>query len=238
MLNTARKILAIAFAPALCLSVLGGMVVQARGYLRQDDFEPFHARIRMQVDALPKVVDNWMGVDAEIPAAAQKLLRPNAIRAIQYTDTRPGFLDSPRQVLVVMVQCRVSGDMVGHYPPNCYQSQGVEMQTATPRQWMIDGQDVPGTEYGFVRRIDRQSFRTIVYNFLVVPREGIYPDIQGVRSAAEDYQQRYYGAAQVQVVFAGAMADLSQSERDEIFTTLMRPASGVIQSLKAGDLAP
>ena len=48
-------------------------------------------------------------------------------------------------------------------------------------------------------------------------------------------QERYYGAAQFQLVFSGPVtADLSQAERDEIFKTLMEPAIPVIQELNKG----
>jgi hypothetical protein len=57
-------------------------------------------------------------------------------------------------------------------------------------------------------------------------------DIKGVEEAAEDYQQRYYGAAQFQVVFQSLSNDaLPQEQRDEIFTTLMEPALPVIKQL-------
>jgi len=52
--------------------------------------------------------------------------------------------------------------------------------------------------------------------------------MDGVRRAAGNYQQRYYGAAQFQLVMN---ADLPQSERDQIFCTLMTPCVPVIRTL-------
>jgi hypothetical protein len=61
--------------------------------------------------------------------------------------------------------------------------------------------------------------------------------MKGVEEAAEDYQQRYYGAAQFQVVFHGlASADRSRDERDEMFATLIGPNLKLIETLKAGAL--
>ena len=58
--------------------------------------------------------------------------------------------------------------------------------------------------------------------------------MNGVQAAAEDYQQRYYGAAQFQVVFGSTGApDLDQDEHDQIFMTLMQPAVPVIRQLLA-----
>jgi hypothetical protein len=223
-------------APALCLGVLAGMAAQHRQYLQPEDFAPFHARVKQQIDALPTAIDSWVGARAEVPAAAQLLLRPNALRAIRYSDMTPEHLaaGSPRTVLLVFVQCQRAADMVGHFPPNCYPSQGFEQVAARARDWEIASRPLPGTEYVFTRSLDRQSLKTIVYNFMVVPRQGIYRDINGVQQAAEDYQQRYFGAAQVQVVFTGPSAELSESERDEIFSTLLRPAMGAIETLISG----
>lgn len=222
-------------APTLCVGMLVGMVAQQQRRLGAEDFEAYHAEVRQMIEALPSAVENWMGSKAEVPAAAQTLLRPNALRAIRFMDMQPRYvLGSPRGVLLVIVQCKAAADMVGHYPPNCYRGQGFELTERSSRDWTVDGVGIPGTQYTFTRTIHRQATRTIVYNFLMVPRRGIQRDIAGVRAAAEDYQQRYYGAAQVQVVFSGPMADLNVAERDDIFATLIRPALPVIARLSEG----
>ncbi len=62
-------------------------------------------------------------------------------------------------------------------------------------------------------------------------------DMKGVEKAAEDYQQRYYGAPQFQVVFHGlASADQSRDERDAIFAALIGPNLNVIETLTSGVL--
>jgi hypothetical protein len=222
-------------APTLCVGILAGMVAQDRQRLTAEDFERYHAEVRQLVDSLPSAIENWMGAKAEVPASAQTLLRPNALRAIRFVDMQPRYvLGNPRGVLLVVVQCKAAADMVGHYPPNCYRGQGFEQIDRRSRDWIVDGVGIPGTEYTFSRTIDRQTSKTVVYNFMMVPRKGIQRDIAGVRAAAEDYQQRYYGAAQVQVVFSGPMADLNVSERDEIFATLIRPALPVIAKMSEG----
>jgi hypothetical protein len=61
--------------------------------------------------------------------------------------------------------------------------------------------------------------------------------MKGVEQAAEDYQQRFYGAAQFQVVFhAQASAEPSREQRDEVFATLMAPNISLIQTLTSGGL--
>src|SRR4030095_2767441 len=110
-----------------------------------------------------------------------------------------------------------------------------------PRDWKIDSKfgqmTVPGMEYQFSLTKDGQTMITTVYNFMIVPGRGIVRDIQGVEEAAEDYQQRYYGAAQFQVVFQSeGSAERSREERDEIFATLMGPNIQLIETLTSGVL--
>ncbi|MGF1632710.1 MAG: hypothetical protein ACFCVE_02575 [Phycisphaerae bacterium] len=224
-------------APFMCVGLLGGMVFQQANYLDAEDFEPFHAQIRQMVDDFPlAIAPKWLGEPTKVPQSALVILRPNAIRSIEYWDTTP---DSPVRVSMVIVQCKFSGDMVGHYPPNCYSGIGYAPadtgQAVTARDWEIDGVTIPGTEYHFVRQAAGQRQDKIVYNFMVVPERGIFRDIQAVQSAAEDYQQRYYGAAQFQLVFDGLTAtQLSRYERDELFVTLFRQALPLIEKLKSG----
>ena len=238
-----RPILAL-LAPAICVGMLALMAAQKRAYLKPEAFEPYHARIAAAVDGLRKSssVGGWMGREIQIPQAAIKLLKPNALLALRYQDTGVGSIYHPRVVDFVVVQCRRSGDMVGHYPPVCYPSLGMEEVRHRPVTWEVGGLTIRGTEYEFVERSGDREVHKVVDNFMVVAKAGILPDIQGVQDAAEDYQQRYYGAAQFQVVYPD---DLSRSdspearaERDKIFRTLMRPAVPLIELIAAGDLSP
>jgi hypothetical protein len=144
----------------------------------------------------------------------------------------------PRSANLLIVQCKQSGDMVGHFPPICYPSHGWEnicpdkKLKGWPRDWIVGNQRIRGMEYQFCQTENGQTKIITDYNFMVVPGRGIVRDIQGVEQAAEDYQQRYYGAAQFQVVFQATSSDqLSREERDEIFCTLMGPAIPVIRQL-------
>jgi len=106
-----------------------------------------------------------------------------------------------------------------------------------PRDWNVGGKTICGYEYQFTEVWQGQTSRTTVYNFLIVPGRGIVRDMKGIEEAAEDYQQRYYGAAQFWVVFQGlASADRSREERDAIFSALLGPNIHMIETLTSGAL--
>ena len=172
------------------------------------------------------------------------LLRPNAYRCISFTDTRPAPSgDAARRVLMLITQCRRAGNMDGHYPPTCYPSRGYAQVDApsdgkgTLRTWHARNRTLTGCEYFFERRVQGRVGRTAVYNFMVLPEQGVRPDMESVNASAEDYQQRYYGAAQFQLVFGGNLAQATpeaRQQRDEVFAELIGPCSNVITTLCDG----
>jgi hypothetical protein len=72
-----------------------------------------------------------------------------------------------------------------------------------------------------------------VYNFMIVPGVGIVRDMRGVEHAAEDYQERYFGAAQFQITMN---ADIPQYDRDRIFAQLVGGNTKMIETLKSGGI--
>ena len=230
-----RSLLQLA-SPLAAIGLLCGIVAEHRSYLREEDFETYHARARQAIDAVPRSIGSWSGTDAPVVKEAQRLLKPNRILSRKY-----GYLgeigtseDRPdKKVTLLIVQCKRSGDMVGHYPRNCYRSIGNEMTRADAREWHVDGLTIPLTEYHFRKTENRRAMWTIVYNFIIVPGRGIVRDMDEVKAAAEDYQQRYYGAAQFQLVFH---APLPQQERDEIFNLFLRALVPTIKTLNSGAL--
>ncbi len=234
--------------PLLAASLLAGIVVEQSGHIKPTDVEPYHARAAEAIKAVPYLIGFWYGHDKDVPAAAQKLLRPNAIlyRAYSYNEAGASTRRSSKASLLI-VQCRDSRDMVGHYPPICYRAHGMtperfpgchqRPETGVARQIEIAQTPIELTEYRFTQLYQGQVSRTTVYNFFIVPGKGVVRDMKGVETAAEDYRQRYYGAAQFQVVFNSlASVDLTPAERDEIFATLMAPNLTLIQTLKSGGL--
>jgi hypothetical protein len=248
MANRARKLTFVLAPPVMAVTLLAGLTVEQSSYVKPQDVEPYHAKARGEIDKIPYVIaqGRWTGKDQPLPTAAQKLLRPNALVSRTYEDNQKidagaSSVGHERSATLLIVQCRDSRDMLGHYPPRCYRSHGMEQKYAEPRDWNVGDMTIPGVEYGFEQKLVGQTYRTTVYNFFVVPggrsNNPLRRDMDAVRDAAEDYQQRYYGAAQFQVVFQGlSSADLPRSERDEIFRTLIEPTIPVIKTLSSGGL--
>lgn len=218
MSPTSKNFAHVLAAPVLAAGLLAGLAWEKQDRPKPEDATPYHQRAFKAIDELPYIIGYWTGRDFPVPEAAQKLLKPNIIRSRQYTENRPGA--PTRQASVLVVQCRDSRDMIGHYPPICYTSFGDAMESAKPGDWRAGNTTVPGTEYCFTTYNAGERLKKWVRNFLIVPGTGVHRDMSGVLETAGDYDRRFFGAAQFQVVMYG---EVSEQERDEIFAELMAP---------------
>ena len=237
-----KSLTAIIAPPLLCAGVLLGIALEKSGHVRPQDAEAYHARVKAAIEEMDWSIPDergsiWFGEEVKPTKAAVELLRPNVILSRRYTDDR-GRSHSARQCSVLIVHCKDSRDMVGHYPENCYVNIGETVAEKRDREWHVAGSTIIGTEYIF-EQFDRSASarrrRRCVYNFLVVPKgDGmvIVRDIKGLNEAAEDYQKRYFGAAQFQFVFNGA-DELTRIQRDEIFEALLGSNPGVFEALSS-----
>lgn len=229
MNNRIRKILVVVTAPLITGLLLGGMAMENSTHIKPQNVEAFHDEAREALDQVPYVIGSWVGRDEAVPTEAVKLLRPNRIISRTYVDVA----DVNRRASLLIVQCRDSRDMMGHYPPICYPGQGEVLISSRPRDWKAGDMTIPGTEYLFERRGHEFTSQRYVYDFMIVPGVPIIRDMDGVFRAAEDYQRRYFGAAQFQVVMSG---ELSQAQRDEIFDVLIGANTKTIRLLMAGGI--
>src|SRR5689334_53618 len=104
-----RQITFVIAPPLLSVGLLLGLVAEQTTHLKPQDVEPYQARAKAAVDAVPYVIagGRWTGTDEEIPVAAQKLLRPNAILSRLYVDNSPGgYRSEHRFASLLIVQCR------------------------------------------------------------------------------------------------------------------------------------
>jgi hypothetical protein len=233
-----RTILA---ASGLCAIMLIGMVAESASRVTPTDAEGYHKRAKIAVESIPTRIGSFIARDEPIPREALVILKPNVIRCWKYQDSdtsNPRCYD--RWASLLVDQCKEARDLSGHFPPNCYRNSGQELIYQAPRDWTVNGMTITGMEYHFRQTTATLSTTTAVYNFLIVPgvpgvsNNGILcRDITAVNRAAEDYQRRFFGAAQFQLVMN---ADLPQSERDEIFTTLMQPCVPAIKTLMSGGI--
>ncbi len=221
--------MAILASPMLCLGVLTAIAADNARHVKPADAAPYHARAKAAIDAYPYVIDNgsWTGNDEPVPEAAVRLLRPNALLSRRYTHHTSDGRGAAWADLLIS-QCADSRDMTGHYPPSCYPNNGEPPLGQRPFRLKAGDVWIEGIEYKFQAKRDQQCDRKSVYNFFAVPGRGIVADITGVRAAAGDYQMRYFGAAQFQVVMD---ADQPPEVRDEVFITLIGADAGIIPTL-------
>src|ERR1700716_2996219 len=97
------------------------MAAESQTHLTPRDVEPYHALAKQAIDSIPTSVGSWSATPEKVPPEAIKLLRPNDIRSLSYVDNNaasPRWYDRWANLLVD--QCKDAGDMLGHWPPNCY----------------------------------------------------------------------------------------------------------------------
>jgi hypothetical protein len=215
----------------LCITValllLSGMAVEALSHPSPEDAMPYHNRVRRAVATIPIRIGPWVGEDAELPRAAEQLLKPNAQLSRVYQNDETG-----RRVTFTIIQCRDAGDMQGHYPPNCYPGQGWIEQETRPVTWQVGDTELPGMEYEFQQLIGGRVAVVHISNILILPDGQVTRKMRVVRSAAANYRAKHYGAAQIQFLFGGGTA--SALERQQITEQFLQTIAPVIQEIRSG----
>ena len=232
---------AIIASPLLCLALLGGIALQQRTRLKPDApvVRAYHERARNEISALSPIITidgvPWSAQERKPETAAVRLLKPNIILSRHYVEN---VLDRfPRTADLLIVQCRDSRDMTGHYPPICYKNIGYEMfDRKTPEPLVVGRVSVPYTEYYFEKWSQGQPQQLCIYNFFAVPGRGVVRDIKGVHQAAEDYERRFFGAAQFQVLIPVSQVPRPE-DRDKIFQGLIRSRPELIENLISDGLS-
>ncbi|MEX2217582.1 MAG: exosortase-associated EpsI family protein [Phycisphaerales bacterium] len=217
------------FLPSLIsLALVVGLFVQVRAYAAEEDSAEFHATVRGAVERIPMQVGEWSGGDVRLPAAAGKLLKPNALFCRHYRHAGTG-----RTVTVLLVHCRDSRDMTGHYPPVCYPGHGWTMTSGAQYETItLWGEDTTFAVYGFSRTEVNRFVQCVIYDVFVLPRAGLRTEMSDVVSASADYRVRPYGAAQVQVILDAGMPE---EERREALRELLEPLAPVVEAMQLKD---
>lgn len=216
-------------APAICLLLLSGVAVDRMMFhLPVGDPGPYHARVKEAIDSVPRSFGDWVGKDEPVPQAATELLRPNTILARKYVNRRTGARAS-----LMIVHCTDARDIKGHYPPVCYPANGWEAARGEPepRNWNVNGLEIPGREYVFYSGNFTTDSGIVVYSFILRPDGAIDRDMRGLGRTAYDPRLRPYGGGQVQVLFDQSVA---RDARDEAFAELIAACLPAIRTVLNG----
>lgn len=218
--------------PGISLLLLLGVMVYQRGIQAvADENIGYHEEIGAAIDALPLSYSNWIGRETEVPKAAAELLHANEVRAINFRDMTSGA-----SFQFVIVHCTDARDLLGHFPPVCYPSQGWLQQssdsaTLAPQAFentaVVDAW--PCVEYQFERMDGGYSRRMAVINYMVLPDGEVTTTMEGVARAAADVTERGFGALQVQVVFSDD--SIRAEQRVEIAGSLLEYLQPVLQAV-------
>ena len=209
------------------LSVLVGVWTE-RSFFRTPpaDSGPYHARVRAAAETLPLHVGSWLGADTPVPAAAIQILHPNLIISRRYVNVTSG-----QSVTFLLVQVRDARDILGHYPPVCYAGQGWTRNAAEPTDWQLDERPIHGTRYLFSSERAERRAEIVVDNVLFLPTGTTCRDMDGVDAAARNNRLKFFGAAQVQLVYDNT---IPAAQRRELFETFIRAARPVVAQLGIG----
>jgi hypothetical protein len=186
--------------------------------------EKYHAHVKDVVARMPISVGDWICSKTTIPEGAEALLRPNVTISRDYVNLATG-----QRASFLLVQCRDARDLIGHYPPVCYAAHGYVLSERTPREWTVGGDTLNGTMYQFKSDNGLSLSAMKVYDVMVLPNNKTTPDMAGVDSIARDRKQRYFGAAQIQIITA---ADMSATDQAAVISSLLESAKPVIDAIR------
>ena len=207
------KSLRILAPAALTVLLMVGVVLEQPQRTPPPDIEPYHIALHQKAESFQHEADQWISEKVDLPPAAVALLSPNFSFSRLYTHASTGT-----SARVIMVQCRDARDMLGHYPPVCYPGQGWTLVSQSPRHWSVPPLEINGKEYEFQNRVLGESKRLTVSNFLILPNGHFTNDMKDVRDLAAHFPDRYYGAAQMQLIVDSS---LPAAEREKIVKSLL-----------------
>jgi len=161
-----------------------------------------------------------------VPRSARELLSANVILSRRYHNPNTG-----QSVSLLLVHCKDARDIAGHYPPNCYPSQGWTQRNREDYTWGIAGDSVPVRSYLFTMERPTGDQKMRVLNTLLLPDGELTREMSVVRQAAADYQARFYGAGQLQVVVNSRM---SPTRRQAIFERFYKAVHPALKAMRSG----
>ena len=214
-------------APLITVSLLAGLIVEESFRTTPASAEPYHQHIAAEAAKLPYQIGDWVGRDQQVPDAATALLKPNVIISRQYRNLRTGH-----SATLLLVQCRDTRDMLGHYPPICYPGQGWTQIATVQRDADATDATYPATQYEFNRTANGQMVLITVIDFMILPDGRVVRTMEELRYAARKNAARFFGAAQIQLIFD---PDTPENERDQAIKAILDAAEPIIRGIKSGE---
>lgn len=219
-------------APAAVGVILIGIGVVLPPFEMPPNREVYFKTIRDLAIDLPYQIGEWEGYDTPPQEAAERLLHPNIIMQREYRN-----IVTDQYLSLLFVHCGDLRDMEGHYPMNCYRNQGWQL---APDDGIVH-YDVQTAMLDFGVRRYRfmpgrwQDHQMFVYSFFILPVDEILAEYAPVRAAAGDPKRRFYGGAQVQLVFDKATTTEQQLDAVQLFAATM---TDLLQTIEAGSSSP
>jgi len=214
-------------AGAIAAAMLVGVTVHGHSFPSGRNAEPYHAAVRDAAMQLPRRIGPWVGRDTEMPEAAIALLRPNVMLSRRYQHERTG-----RSFELLLVQCADARDMEGHFPPVCYPAFGWNQAEADPQVFQIDGLSVAAMEYKFMRQTSGgRRYGAWVNNIILLPQGRFATTMSEIRRLAGTYSDRFFGAAQVQLIFDDRW---TQSQRRQVTEQVLTPLRPLMELILSG----
>ena len=210
---------------ALLLAIL---LTRGAGAQAPPGADAYHEEVAAAIERIPYKVGEWVGRDVEVPPAAQQLLRPNKLMQRRYENIVTG-----RTMNVLIVHCRDSRDLVGHFPPVCYPANGWSAQGVQDSSFSLASGTFPARVYRFNRIVDGVEQRLRVFSFFVVPsgEAEIASDYDALNAASRSRRLTGLGAAQLQLIGGEGF---TESERRAVIDEFIRALEPVIRLIGQG----
>jgi hypothetical protein len=208
--------------PALAAGVAAmAMFALSPAFLSEPATDPAIAahreRIATEIASLPPRFGPWVGTDVPVPSGAQRILTPNALVCREVRT-----LEGDGRATFVLVHCGDVRDMLGHWPPVCYRSDGWEREAGDPHEIEVSGEGRPTTRsmrHRFARfRSEGTPERIEVWTAFIAPRAEPTGDLDAFRERAASRGSSSLGIAQLQVVVP---VDIPEAERETIVRSIL-----------------
>lgn len=189
----------------------------------------YHDQVALVVNAIPVDFNGWVGQQVPLPQSATNLLRPNALVARQYMNESENVIAT-----LLVVHCKDTRDMAGHYPPRCYPANGW-VESSESSIGTFDLEDRTVRVYGFTRVTGQDERAITVYSLFALPNGELTTSMRDVRKLSADYQYRKYGAAQLQVVIDGEVDIETHSWILNEMYQIAQPAVDAVLDARVGE---